>query len=86
MLVILYYIFGALSDPSIRELFSLMALVISIVLDRSPDGDSTVPRASDGSYCSSTMQALVASEAGGAGVSWMRPRGVLVCSEGYWQR
>jgi hypothetical protein len=38
-------------------------------LDWSPDGDGTVPPASDGSYCSSSMQALVASETGGAGVS-----------------
>ena len=66
-----------------------MALVISILWRPTSTGRwaEIVPcRASDGSYCSSTMQALVASEAGGAGVSWMRPRGVLVCSEGYWQR
>jgi hypothetical protein len=50
-------------------------------LDWSPDGDSTVPPASDGSYCSSSMQALVASDTGGAGVSWMRPRQSW-CSEG----
>jgi hypothetical protein len=92
VLVILYCVFGSFcSDPPIRELFFFdgardLDPLASNNLDQTPCGDSTVPRASDGSYCSSTMQAPVASEAGGAGVSWMRPRGVLVCSEGYWQR
>jgi len=68
----------ALADPSIRELLFFDGArdldPLASNLDWSPDGDSTVPQASDGSYCSSIMQALVASEAGGAGVSWMRPR------------
>lgn len=67
-----------------------MALVISNLdplepnLDCSLDGDSAVPPASDGSYCSSSMQALVASEDGrrrglvdaAMAESWDRSEGV----------